>query len=51
MVPFHEPATGLQAKYSLEYDVAVIAIDGRAGIHQYTDEAVQGPKPRGSCSG
>ena len=44
MVPIHEPATGLQAKYSLEYDVAVIAIDGRAGIHQYTDEAVQRPE-------
>jgi 2-methylcitrate dehydratase PrpD len=44
MVPIHEPASGLQAKYSLEYDVAVIAIDGRAGIHQYTDEAVRRPE-------
>ena len=44
MVPIHEPASGLQAKYSLEYDVAVIAIDGRAGIHQYADEAVQRPE-------
>jgi 2-methylcitrate dehydratase PrpD len=46
MVPIHEPASGLQAKYSLEYDVAVIAIDGRAGIHQYADEAVQRPEAR-----
>ena len=44
MVPIHEPTSGLQAKYSLEYDMAVIAIDGRAGIHQYTDEAVQRPE-------
>ncbi len=44
MVPIHEPASGLQAKYCLEYDVAVIAIDGRAGIHQYADEAVQRPE-------
>jgi 2-methylcitrate dehydratase PrpD len=46
MVPIHEPRTGLEAKYSLEYDVAVIAIDGRAGVHQYTDEAVQRPVAR-----
>ena len=44
MVPIHQPASGLQAKYSLEYDMAVIAIDGRAGIHQYADEAVQRPE-------
>ena len=44
MVPFHEPAAGLQAKYCLEYDVAVVALDGRAGIHQYADEAVQRPE-------
>lgn len=44
MVPIHEPASGLQAKYCLEYDVAVIAIDGRAGIHQYANEAVQRPE-------
>jgi 2-methylcitrate dehydratase PrpD len=41
MVPFHEPQTGLQGKYSLEYDLVVIALDGRAGIHAYTDAAVQ----------
>jgi len=46
MVPFHEPRTGLQAKYSLEYDLVTIALDGRAGIHQYTDEAVQRPEAR-----
>ena len=46
MVPIHQPASGLQAKYSLEYDMAVIAIDGRAGIHQYADEAVQRPEAR-----
>jgi 2-methylcitrate dehydratase PrpD len=43
MVPFHDPRTGLEAKYSLEYDVVAIALDGRAGIHQYTDDAVQRP--------
>ena len=47
MVPYHDPQTGLEAKYSLEYDVATIALDGRAGIHQYTDEAVQRPDGAG----
>src|SRR5215475_15959374 len=46
MVPVHAPTTGLAAKYSLEYDVAAIALDGRAGIHQYTDEAVRRPDAR-----
>jgi 2-methylcitrate dehydratase PrpD len=46
MVPFHEPRTGLEGKYSLEYDMAAIALDGRAGIHQFTDEAVQRPEAR-----
>jgi len=46
MVPIHDPQTGLQGKYSLEYDVVAVALDGRAGIHQYTDEAVQRPEAR-----
>ena len=54
MVPYHEPPTGLQAKYSIEYDMAAIVLDGRAGIHQYTDEAVRRPEAqslmkRGEC--
>jgi 2-methylcitrate dehydratase PrpD len=43
MMPYHEPQTGLQGKYSLEYDLAAIALDGKAGMKQYTDEAVQRP--------
>jgi 2-methylcitrate dehydratase PrpD len=43
MVPFHEPRTGLEAKYSLEYDVVAIALDGRAGILQYADDALARP--------
>jgi 2-methylcitrate dehydratase PrpD len=46
MMPIHEPRTGLEAKYSLEYDLAVIALDGRAGVNQYTDDAVQRPIAR-----
>jgi len=46
MVPYHDPQTGLEAKYSLEYDLATIALDGRAGLHQYSDAAVQRPEAR-----
>ena len=43
MLPYHQPRTGLEAKYSIEYDLATIALDGRAGLHQYTDDAVNRP--------
>ena len=43
MVPIHAPRTGLEAKYSLEYDLVAIALDGRAGILQYTDDALARP--------
>jgi 2-methylcitrate dehydratase PrpD len=42
-LPFHRPKTGLQGKYSLEYDLIAVALDGRAGMKAYTDEAVQRP--------
>jgi 2-methylcitrate dehydratase PrpD len=44
MMPIHTPTTGLEAKYSLEYDMATIVLDGRAGIHQYSDAAVRRPE-------
>ncbi len=43
MLPYHEPRTGLEAKYSIEYDMAAIALDGKAGLHEYSDEAVNRP--------
>jgi 2-methylcitrate dehydratase PrpD len=43
MMPIHSPRTGLEAKYSLEYDLVAIALDGRAGINQYTDAALARP--------
>jgi len=46
MMPYHAPETGLQAKYSLEYDLAAIALDGKAGFHEYSDAAVQRPEAR-----
>jgi len=43
-LPFHSPQTGLQGKYSIEYDVVAILLDGRAGMYQYTDEMVRRPE-------
>jgi 2-methylcitrate dehydratase PrpD len=42
-VPYTAPQTGLEAKYSLEFDVVTIALYGKGGIHEYTDEKVQNP--------
>ena len=44
--PYRSPETGLQAKYSVEYDLAAMALDGRLGLAQFTDEAVQRPEIR-----
>lgn len=38
------PTTGLEAKFSLEYALAAALLDGRAGIAQFTDEAVLRPE-------
>lgn len=46
MLPNHEPRTGLEAKYSLEYSLATVALDGRGGVNQFRDEAVQRPEAR-----
>jgi 2-methylcitrate dehydratase PrpD len=44
--PYHAPTTGLTAKYSVEYDLAATALDGRIGIAQFSDEAVMRPEVR-----
>ena len=36
----HDPKTGLQGKFSLEYCMAVLLIEGRAGFAQFTDNVV-----------
>lgn len=43
---YKEPATGLQAKFSLEYCVAAALTLGCLGIAQFTDEAVLNPEVR-----
>ena len=39
----HRPLTGLEAKFSMEYCMAVLLVDGKAGLGQFTDAAVNRP--------
>lgn len=36
----HQPTTGLHGKFSGEYVVAAALLDGRLGLHSFTDDAV-----------
>jgi 2-methylcitrate dehydratase PrpD len=44
--PYHDPQTGMEAKFSIEYDIAAQALHGRAGLHQFSDALVQAPETR-----
>ena len=39
----HHPTTGLEAKFSMEYSMAVLLVHGKAGLAEYTDAAVNQP--------
>jgi 2-methylcitrate dehydratase PrpD len=40
----HHPVTGLQAKFSMEFCLAILLLERRAGIGQFTDAVVQQAK-------
>jgi 2-methylcitrate dehydratase PrpD len=40
----HRPVTGLEAKFSAEYVVAAILLDGKLSLTSFTDAAVQRPQ-------
>jgi len=42
----HQPDTGLQAKFSLEYAAAAALLDGYPGFASFTDQAVRRPAAR-----
>ena len=42
----HDPRTGLQGKFSMEYCMATLVLDGHAGLRQFTDEQVNRPAVR-----
>ena len=39
----HRPQDELQAKFSMEFCMAILLLDGRAGLNEFTDGAVQRP--------
>ena len=45
-VNFLEPKTGLQAKFSVNYAVAMAILDGKLTLATYTDDKVKEPKVR-----
>lgn len=44
MIPFPHPKTGIQGKYSMQYCIASVILEGKAGLQQFTDEKVLAPK-------
>ena len=39
----HHPKTGLEAKFSMEYAVSILLVEGKAGLGEFTDAVVQRP--------
>jgi 2-methylcitrate dehydratase PrpD len=39
----HRPTNELQAKFSMEFCMAILLLDGRAGLNEFTDEPVMRP--------
>jgi 2-methylcitrate dehydratase PrpD len=39
----HHPTTGLEAKFSMEFAMSILLLEGRAGLSQFTDAVVQRP--------
>ncbi len=41
VVVYHQPQTGLEGKFSLEFCVSAAILDGKVGVGQFTDERVR----------
>jgi 2-methylcitrate dehydratase PrpD len=39
----HRPITGLEGKFSMEFCLSILLLDGKAGLPQFTDAVVQRP--------
>jgi len=39
----HHPTTGLEAKFSMEFAMSILLLEGKAGLSQFTDGVVQRP--------
>jgi 2-methylcitrate dehydratase PrpD len=42
----HRPTNELQAKFSMEFCMAILLLEGRAGLNEFTDEVVMRPDVR-----
>jgi 2-methylcitrate dehydratase PrpD len=42
----HDPRTGLEAKFSMEFCMAILLLERKAGLPQFTDSVVQRPDVR-----
>lgn len=40
---YHDPQTGLEAKFSMEFCLAILLVDGKAGLSQFSDAVVRRP--------
>ncbi len=40
----HDPKTGLEAKFSMEFGLAILLLERKAGLAEYTDAVVQRPE-------
>jgi 2-methylcitrate dehydratase PrpD len=43
----HDPSTGLEGKFSVEYGIAAALLDGTPGLDSFSDEAVRRPEAAG----
>jgi 2-methylcitrate dehydratase PrpD len=39
----HQPKTGLEAKFSMEFCLAILLLEGKAGLGQFSDKVVERP--------
>jgi 2-methylcitrate dehydratase PrpD len=42
----HRPTNELQAKFSMEFCMAILLLEGKAGLAEFTDEVVNRPTSR-----
>jgi 2-methylcitrate dehydratase PrpD len=46
LLMYHDPVTGLEAKFNMEYWMARAILDRRLGLRQFTEEKVRDPRSR-----
>ena len=44
VLKYHQPTTGLEGKFSMEFCMAVAAVTGQAGLQQFRDDVIHDPR-------